>query len=440
MHKLDTTAGGNDVVTCTIKRAKVIGSWQFIPGTSANATTITDPPSTTPATRGWLFDASAAGDYANTNWTVNLCFQDSIAAGSVIYRAQLFVVTTNGTTVTKVSQVGTLLSSATVTPATANTRRTLTITAPGIITIAAGQYLYLELYLKQTVSSGSTTGTSRAVEDDASGTLQGDIVTPAFTAAPPAITGSGSLAIPRPGFASTGLLAFIGTAALAVAVALAGSGTVTPPPVTGSGSLAVSSPAIAASGTSTSSGFTGTGSLAVAQPTLAASGTNQQNVLGTGSLAVPQPSLAGSGGQLNTGTGTLAVASPALSGSGTNQQNVTGSASLTVPAPTISASGSEQQNVAGSGTLGIQSPQISGAGGSGAFVTGSGSLAIPEPSIAGSGAAQARITGAGSLALSVSLSGALELAAAPLSAARIAFLHDSTFRYLRYPRDRRYPH
>lgn len=212
------------------------------------------------------------------------------------------------------------------------------------------------------------------------------------------VTGTGSLAVPRPGSAASGLVAFLGSAALAVAISIAGAGAVADPSYTGTGSLAVSQPAISASGTNQQN-VTGSGSLAVAQPSLSATGTNQQNVTGSGGLAVSRPSLAGTGAQSNTGTGSLAVGPPALSGSGTNQQNVTASGSLVVPAPTLAGSGnSGDTSITGSGSLAVSNPSLSGAGSQ--QNTGTGSLAVPVPSLSGSGTnVPPPITGTGAIAV-----------------------------------------
>lgn len=178
---LETVAGAADYTAfpTSIQRAKTLASWLYNPLVASNTTAISDPPSTTVLSVGWCFDAAAAGSYADADWTINLLFTDTVAAGSVTYEAQLWVLNAAGAIV---SQIGGLVASAVVTPIIANTRQVLTITAPGIITLAANQYLYLEVYLKQTVSSGSNSATSALILDDPTSTLQGCIVTPNFTA------------------------------------------------------------------------------------------------------------------------------------------------------------------------------------------------------------------------------------------------------------------
>jgi hypothetical protein len=178
MHALTTSAEAGNVVTTSVKRAKSIATFQYIPGTSSNTATISDPPSTTPSSQGWLFDSQSSGSYANASWNITLLLQENTAAGTINCEAQIFVVTTNGTSVTKVSQIGGLASTGTYTPSSGNNVKSLSIASPGVITLAAGQYIYLELYLKQTVSAGSNTAVSQLTEDHSTYSY---FVTPDFT-------------------------------------------------------------------------------------------------------------------------------------------------------------------------------------------------------------------------------------------------------------------
>lgn len=105
-------------------------------------------------------------------------------------------------------------------------------------------------------------------------------------------------------------------------------------PVTGTGSLALPKPSLAGTGTGAAAG---TGSLALPTPSL--SGAGAQEVTGTGSLRLPKPSLAGTGAVAATGTGGLALVKPKLAGTGTGSV-VTGTGSLALPKPSLSGSGS----------------------------------------------------------------------------------------------------
>lgn len=178
-----TQGGATNTANTTVKNAKTISTWQFIPGTAANITTFT--PGTTPNSKGWILDGSVAGTYANANWVVTFEGLNTSAtptSGAAV-EASLWVVTATSTTVTSVSQVANAVASATFTPSLSATTATVTITSPGVVTLLANQYLYLELYFTTTVAGSSISGTESISLDD-NGANASKIVTPTFTPAP----------------------------------------------------------------------------------------------------------------------------------------------------------------------------------------------------------------------------------------------------------------
>ncbi len=227
----------------------------------------------------------------------------------------------------------------------------------------------------------------------------------------PDFEGPTAVALPKPTLSGTGLRGLIGSAAMAVTLALAGTGSVSAPPVTGSGTVAVA-PGLAGSGQQR---HTGSGGVTLSTPSLAGAG--QQRITGTGSVAVA-PTLSGAGLRGNIGSGTAAVA-PTLSGSGQQRHTGTGSAAVApvisgtglrgnigsgsaAVSPSLSATG--QQRHTGSGSAAV-APTLSGTGKQ--QHTGTGSAAVPIPTIAGTGttAAGGAITGSGTVAVAPSLSG-----------------------------------
>jgi hypothetical protein len=146
----------------------------------------------------------------------------------------------------------------------------------------------------------------------------------------------GDLTIATPTLAGTGQQVHIGTASLAVAPSLtavgqgAGSGT---------GSLAVPIPALAATGLR---GICGTGSLDV-DYLRSLDGSSFGSILGTGSLVVSVPAPAAAG-TTSTATGSLAVPVPTFAGTG--QVGITGTGSLAVKAG-LSLAGTGTQAQAG---------------------------------------------------------------------------------------------
>jgi hypothetical protein len=179
VDQLSETAGSSNNTGTTIKHAKNVNTWQFIPDTSGNTTTYAIP--STPNSKGWIWDGSLPGSFANAQWTINVDVKDSSATGTAVIKAQVWKVTATSTAVTQVTNLSGILSSASFTPSTSESRKTLTFT-PAAFLLDTGEYIYAEVYLQMTVAGGSSTGAMTKILDSSSGTLQGNIVTSDFTA------------------------------------------------------------------------------------------------------------------------------------------------------------------------------------------------------------------------------------------------------------------
>lgn len=202
------------------------------------------------------------------------------------------------------------------------------------------------------------------------------MMTVALEGAPNVHTGAGSPVVSAPAIAAVGVLAFIGSAALAVAQpSVSGSGALIEA-VTGSGALAVSAPAISGTGTLR---FTATGALSVTPPAIAGSGEQFFDVTGTAALGVAAPAIAGTGSITQasvTGEGALSVPAPSLAATGV--LGFAGSGAPTVSAPSISGSGAESFDATGALSVTVT---LAGTGAE-TFV-GTAALTVPAPAIQG---------------------------------------------------------
>jgi hypothetical protein len=178
VDQLSTTAGTSNNTGTSIKHAKNANTWQFIPNTANNTTTYAIPG--TPNSKGWIFDGSVPGDYAGAPWTIYVDVKDNYAAGTAVIKAQVWKVTATTSAVTQVTNLSGIISSASFTPSTSESRETLTFT-PAAFSLTAGQYIYVEVYLTMTAGSSSTSAAMTDILDSSSGTLQGEIVTSSFT-------------------------------------------------------------------------------------------------------------------------------------------------------------------------------------------------------------------------------------------------------------------
>ena len=183
VHQLSTTIGGSANTNTTIANDKTVAMWQFSPSVAvANGTTWAT--STSPDSKGWIFDAQTPGQYAATAWTINVGIDDTNASGTALLEAQVFKVTANSTTVTSVTNLSGLIKSSNIVPLpTSLTKESLTFTPTSTISITAGQYIYVELYLSFTVAGGSSSGKATLAQDDPTATLD-EMITSSFSAAP----------------------------------------------------------------------------------------------------------------------------------------------------------------------------------------------------------------------------------------------------------------
>lgn len=179
VDQLLETAGSSNNIGTTIKHGKNINTWQFIPDTAGNTTTYSIP--STPNSNGWIWDGASPGGFANAQWTINVDVKDTSATGTAVIKAQVWKVTATTTAVTQVTNLSGILSSASFTPSTSESRKTLTFT-PAAFSLDTNEYIYAEVYLQMTAAGGSSTGAMTKILDSSSGTLQGNIVTSNFTA------------------------------------------------------------------------------------------------------------------------------------------------------------------------------------------------------------------------------------------------------------------
>jgi hypothetical protein len=190
------------------------------------------------------------------------------------------------------------------------------------------------------------------------------------------ISGTGSVTLPKPSVAASGTQTISGTGSVSLPKpSLAGSGTET---ISGTGSVALPKPSLAASGAET---IAGTGSVALPKPRLVAAGT--ETISGAGSVALPKPSLAATGTETISGTGSVALPKPSVAGSGT--ETISGTGSVALPKPKVAASGTE--TISGAGAVSLPKPSVAGTGSqtpAGAII-GTGSIAMPKPSLAATG-------------------------------------------------------
>jgi hypothetical protein len=149
----------------------------------------------------------------------------------------------------------------------------------------------------------------------------------------------------------------------------------------GSGSPAVPAPGIAAVGLLA---FLGSAALGVTAPSLSATGALIENRTATAGLTVPKPSLAASGALRFTGSGALLVTVPVVAGTGNTVFNVSATAALTVTKPALSGVGTiTQASVTGSGAVSVPAPTVAGAGLSTFVATGAASVTAPSLSATG---------------------------------------------------------
>lgn len=174
---LSTTAGTVANPIQNVKNGKLIQVTQFIPTVIGNVSSKST--SSVPTSQGWIFDGSAAGSYAAGNWVITVADLNSSATGTQSMQGQLWVVTATTTAVTSVNAFTGVLSSASFTPATTITTQTLTFSAPQI-TLTANQYIYLELYLNQTVAAATTAAANSLNYDSPTAGQQTFITTPNF--------------------------------------------------------------------------------------------------------------------------------------------------------------------------------------------------------------------------------------------------------------------
>ena len=179
VDQLSATLGTTASAGTSVKNAKNANNFVLVPGV-ASSTAVTAIPQATPSSRGWIFDSSVAGTYAAGTWTLTAVLTSTSASGTADLYVNAWIVTATTTAVTSVAAIASG-QTANFTPSLTTTAYTATF-SPGAVTLAAGQYLYIELYLDVTVAGSSNTGTESIRVDSPSGLIS-QLVTPTFTAA-----------------------------------------------------------------------------------------------------------------------------------------------------------------------------------------------------------------------------------------------------------------
>lgn len=160
--RLSTTAGSAaDTSTYARTGTNTTNYYQFRPGATNNSGVSSLP--TTLTQYGWIYDTQieAGSTLAAGAWTLRTRWQCTHTAGRGYLNYRISKVTVSGGTATSVAtllgwtQYGTLL-----TPAAANTTYTANITTPSVATttIATGEYIMVEYFMKPTVSTGASNG------------------------------------------------------------------------------------------------------------------------------------------------------------------------------------------------------------------------------------------------------------------------------------------
>src|SRR5581483_111934 len=178
-----TSAPSSSNVVTSVTEAKLVAYLQWQPGAS-NTTSQTTLP-TTPDGKGWIYDTPLNSIIPSGTWTFNVDTQNSasnsLSVGHVVVCA--WKVTASGGVIT--SNVQIFACQEGVTNVTGNSSTVLTASSVSVSGVAAqsfsaSQYLYVEYWLRQTTSSGST---SYATKLEVNAGAKDDIVLPSASAA-----------------------------------------------------------------------------------------------------------------------------------------------------------------------------------------------------------------------------------------------------------------
>ena len=176
--QMSLTQGAAATIGTGVANGTALATWPYIPGTAANATT--RAPAVNPASVGWIFDGSAPGTYAAGIWSMDISTQNTSATGSAVDKFNMFLVTATTTGVTKVSLPIGVRTSKTYVNTTAATITTTTSGSIAAVTVAANQYLYMEVYYTTTIA-GTSAGAVQSIVLDAPSGAVSHLTTPVFT-------------------------------------------------------------------------------------------------------------------------------------------------------------------------------------------------------------------------------------------------------------------
>ena len=204
----------------------------------------------------------------------------------------------------------------------------------------------------------------------------------------PAVTASGSLAVPAAGLAGTGgeTLDVSGSLTLPAPGVAGVTGTL----IGAAGGIVLPAAGIAGTGTETQDAA---GSLTV--PAAAAGGTGTTGTATAGALTVPAAGMSGAGGSgsFTIASGSLTVPAARLAGTGTETLDVTGS--LTVPRTVLAGAAAMAGPVAAAGSLTVPVLTVTGTATPGTIAAGA--LAVPAAALTGTAAVANPVTSSGSL-------------------------------------------
>ena len=167
--QMSLTQGAAATIGTGVANGTALATWPYSPGTAASATQRVA--TTTPQSVGWIFDGIGPGTYAAGIWSIDVATSNTSNTGAAVDQFEVFVVTATTTAVTEVSlPLGTRTSS-TYTPTLAATVHTTSSLSLPLLTIAANQYLYVEVYFKTNTAGTSGTAVQSIVLDAPSGAV-----------------------------------------------------------------------------------------------------------------------------------------------------------------------------------------------------------------------------------------------------------------------------
>jgi|GEM_PF-6799115 len=177
--QMSLTPGAAATTGTSIANGTTLATWPYIPGTASNA--ITRVPTATAASVGWIFDGTVPGSYATGVWSIDIATQNTSATGAAVDQFEMFLVTATTTGVTKVSLPITTRTSQAYTPTLAATVHTTSSVSVTTFSVAANQYIYVEVYFKTNTAGTSGTAVQTLILDAPSAGANSHLTTPVFT-------------------------------------------------------------------------------------------------------------------------------------------------------------------------------------------------------------------------------------------------------------------